>query len=224
MWNLKFIATTNNTIVGKLATKYKVVVQLYPTLINRTGSDNIIHGYGVVFGKQSNKKKFIKEFNRLPEIISIKNYEDSFIAKYREKIHHATFYNPDILFIEPWMINGNTGKHYVSLGSWSRKDLVEIFNNIKNHHTTSLLSLKISKMTSPSMVFYTVRPQLTQKQKEALCLAVESGYYDYPRKTSIQKLAKISKLSFSTFQAHLRKAEKSIIPHSFKFINSDTYR
>ena len=46
---------------------------------------------------------------------------------------------------------------------------------------------------------------LTDKQKEAMGLAIKHGYYEYPRKIDVQDLARESKLSFSTFHAHLRK-------------------
>ena len=55
-----------------------------------------------------------------------------------------------------------------------------------------------------------------EKQKQAIELAIKRGYYTSPRKISLQELAKISKLSFSTFQVHLRKAEEKLIPFYFE--------
>ena len=54
------------------------------------------------------------------------------------------------------------------------------------------------------------------QQKQAIELAIKNGYYNVPRKTSVEKLAKLSKLSFSTFQVHLRKAEEKLIPYFFE--------
>ena len=59
-------------------------------------------------------------------------------------------------------------------------------------------------------------PELTEKQKQAMNLAIKQGYYNYPRKISIEQLAKLSKLSFSTFHAHLRKAEQKLLPFFFE--------
>ncbi len=50
----------------------------------------------------------------------------------------------------------------------------------------------------------------------AVALAAGEGYYTYPRKSDVQDLAKIAKLSFSTFQEHLRKAENKLIPFTVK--------
>ena len=66
-----------------------------------------------------------------------------------------------------------------------------------------------------------MHPHFTENQKQALNLAIKNGYYDYPRKISIQDLAKHLDLSFSTFHAHLRKAEQKILPfHHKEFIKS----
>lgn len=54
--------------------------------------------------------------------------------------------------------------------------------------------------------------KITDKQKAALETAVAHGYYSHPRKTTVEELAKISGLSRSTFQEHLRKAEAKLIP------------
>jgi predicted DNA binding protein len=62
----------------------------------------------------------------------------------------------------------------------------------------------------------TLHPELTDKQKTAIELAIKNGYYEYPRKIELKKLAKIMKVSYSTYQAHLRKAEKSLIPFFFE--------
>lgn len=74
------------------------------------------------------------------------------------------------------------------------------------------------------MFLFTLFPRLTTKQRDAIELAITHGYYDYPRKIDVQDLAKLAKLAFSTFQAHLRKAEKKLIPSSLKSAPGDTYR
>jgi len=53
--------------------------------------------------------------------------------------------------------------------------------------------------------------RLTPRQKEALQLAYRKEYYDHPRKTTIQNMASEMAIGKSTFQTHLRKAEKRIL-------------
>ena len=61
-----------------------------------------------------------------------------------------------------------------------------------------------------------ILPKLSKKQKDALSVAVKEGYYGFPRKKELNDLAKLSKVSFSTFREHLRKAENKIIPLMYK--------
>lgn len=48
----------------------------------------------------------------------------------------------------------------------------------------------------------------TERQLAALRLAVDRGYYEMPRRTSTDALAKVSGVSRTTFDEHLRKAER----------------
>ncbi len=59
------------------------------------------------------------------------------------------------------------------------------------------------------------QPELTDKQKTALELAIKNGYYKYPRKIELKRLAKLMNLSYSTYQAHIRKAEQKLLPFFF---------
>ena len=61
-------------------------------------------------------------------------------------------------------------------------------------------------------MIYSSAPNLTDKQKNALSLAIEGGYYGYPRRITLEKLGKIQGMSYSTYQFHLRTAEKKIMP------------
>jgi predicted DNA binding protein len=56
---------------------------------------------------------------------------------------------------------------------------------------------------------------LSHKQENILKLAVELGYYNWPRKISLQELAKRLKLSKTTAAEHLRKAEIKVMNRDF---------
>ena len=64
--------------------------------------------------------------------------------------------------------------------------------------------------------FTRVLPELTKNQTKALEIAINYGYYDYPKKIKMEKLAKMMKISYSTYQAHLKKAEGKILPTIYK--------
>ena len=55
-------------------------------------------------------------------------------------------------------------------------------------------------------------PQLSKNQRRAIDLAIESGYYEFPRKIDMVGLAKKMGVSYPTFQEHLRRAEGKVIP------------
>ena len=52
---------------------------------------------------------------------------------------------------------------------------------------------------------------LTKKQLNVLTSAVKAGYYQSPRRTSTERLAKAFGLSRTTLEEHLRKAESKVI-------------
>jgi predicted DNA binding protein len=52
---------------------------------------------------------------------------------------------------------------------------------------------------------------LTAKQREALDVAVDCGYYDIPRTASVEMVADELGVSSSTASSHLRKAESTVL-------------
>lgn len=52
---------------------------------------------------------------------------------------------------------------------------------------------------------------LTEKQREAIELAVESGYYDQPRETTVSELADICDISQSAMSQRLHTAERKLL-------------
>ena len=61
---------------------------------------------------------------------------------------------------------------------------------------------------------------LTPKQLEIAVIAVQSGYYQNPRKISKKELSELSNIPRSTLQEHLAKAEASLMEWVVKVHNS----
>ncbi len=61
----------------------------------------------------------------------------------------------------------------------------------------------------------TKRAQLTQRQEDIIHIAFEKGYYDLPKKTTIDSLAKLFKVSPSTLAEILQRGERKIITQYF---------
>ena len=72
--------------------------------------------------------------------------------------------------------------------------------------------LKMENSPLTDVYFPNVMPKLSKHQKTALEIAYNNGYYSYPRKITLEQLAKIAKVGISTFQEHLRKAELKLLP------------
>jgi len=52
---------------------------------------------------------------------------------------------------------------------------------------------------------------LTQKQMHALLVALSAGYYDFPRRTRTEDIAKLMRSPRTTYETHLRKAEGKVL-------------
>lgn len=222
MWQLKIVISAENTVVGRLARKHMVVLQIYPLMPNKKENNLFINVSGTVCGSQKNISQFFEELSALPQMKHLNIYNNYFVCQYQEKPEYENFFNKDVFYIEPWVINGITNEHNFHLGSWKKEHLADLYNTLRAHHKGSIL--KIVRGRVPDVFLFTTFPRLTSKQREAIELAIQHGYYEQPRKLGVQELAKIAKLSFSTYHAHLRKAEKKLITPMMKAVLSDTYR
>ena len=52
---------------------------------------------------------------------------------------------------------------------------------------------------------------LSERQYEVVMAAVTAGYYDWPRRTEVERIAAELGIAHSTFLEHLRKAERKLI-------------
>lgn len=60
------------------------------------------------------------------------------------------------------------------------------------------------------------RPIITRRQESVIKLALERGYFDYPRKIKIEELARLSKMSPSAVFEIIKRGEKNILRQYFK--------
>ncbi len=71
--------------------------------------------------------------------------------------------------------------------------------------------LFLKRIKTPKIFIPQIMPELTDKQHNAFKIASEQGYYEFPRKTNLHKLAKLERISRPTFEEHLRKAENKLL-------------
>ena len=83
-----------------------------------------------------------------------------------------------------------------------KSSLNNALNDLKKLGSLKLLHIKKSTFDGFN---------LSEKQEKIIRLAIDLGYYEWPKKISAQEIAKRLKLSPATVLEHLRKAEFKII-------------
>lgn len=209
MWVAKFKSSGEDTLIGSRTKKFNITATGYPLSYNKTKDAIYVSAAGLLFGEEKNKKKFIADIKKAKRMLKFEVKGDFVICLMKEDLEIEPFYNPSIIHLKPIII-AHDGFEYWEVASWDKKVLTDLIELIKRKFKGELFKLKQEKISNISIL--TIIPELTAKQKRALELAVKSGYYEYPKKIELKQLAKLMKVSYSTYQAHLRKAEKKIIP------------
>ncbi len=121
------------------------------------------------------------------------------------------------MFVTKPVIIDAKGYEHWEIASYNKEELMDFISKVKPLvNEFELLSLKNTSLQN--IYFPKVMPSLTDLQKQALELAIKEGYYSVPKKTTLRKLALISKVSLATYQKHLQKAESKIMPDVISFL------
>ena len=214
MWVMKLRLESKDQFLGRMAIKHKVSMTGYP--LSYYKDDNWIYliACGFMFGKEKNKNAMFKDIKKQPEFVKIEIKNDFAIIITKQPLFAEPVYDPRIIRPEPIIINHKEKKHIWNLASFDKKLLVEVHKFAKKYLGGEILKLKYEKISNISIT--RLLPELTKKQKHALEIAINNGYYDYPKKINMEKLAGMMKVSYSTYQAHLKKAEGKILPSVYK--------
>ena len=213
MWVAKIKFSSEETLIGSKAIKYKINLFGFPLSYYYEKKWIIVQVTGTVLGDEKNKKEFVRDLKKEVRIINLELNNDFLIGIIKEPIYAKSIYNRDIIHIAPAFIS-EEGYEIINVGSFDREKLMEIIKLMEDRYTGKLLSIQQKKIKSISIM--KILPELTEKQKKAMELAIKEGYYLSPRKVDLKKLAKMAGLSFSTYQVHLRKAEGKLIPYFFE--------
>lgn len=222
MWVAKLKGFDKENIYGNKTVKHKVSVHYYP--INHYLEKNTYYfiAVGLIEGSDENTKAFFKELKNDKKPSRNKRYvvrlevEGNFFicitaqsksVEFNKYVH--LFYNPKFIHIHPAIIHPDGCEEW-NITSLERKDIEELIKISEKKYEGKLLMLKEIKLENVGIL--SILPNLTKKQKNAFLLAVKEGYYAYPREIGLEKLARLMEISLSTYQAHLRKAEKQLLP------------
>lgn len=207
MWVTKFDFDGSDIFFGQTAKKFNLNIKGYPISSYEKNKRLYVNLIGSVKGDLKNKSKIINFLKKSKYVIYLEENNDFLNLLIKEDKKFKPFYNPFFIYLSPVLI-GNQGTYHYHLGSWQRQEITKLLTFIEKNYNYKLLSLKQEKIKNISILG--IQPNLTEKQKKAYELAVEKGYYNYPKKIDIKRLAKLSGISYSTFQQHLKYAEKKI--------------
>lgn len=211
MWVAKLKISGISGVVGSRTKKHNVSVAGHIISVNKKKDYLYVDIAGFVYGDKKNKERFVEDLRKAREVSNFEVNGDFIIAQVRDPVELEPAYSTGVMHLEPVVIDSK-GDNYYTIGSWKRNELNIFLNFMHKKYNAEIVRVENKKISNFFILSF--KPELTGKQKEAFELAIKQGYYDYPRKTSIEKLAKISGVAFSAFHAHLRKAEKKLLPYS----------
>lgn len=221
MWSLKLKVREKWNIYNYRTNKFKIKLLFYSHNYYEDMGRLYFVASGIIEGDEKRKKKFIEDMKKESKIQHFESNDDFFICIYselkssnRSKVAKIA-YNPRLIFVKPVIID-EFGWEEWEIASPERKDVDIFLKHSKNLPNTESKLFYLKQQKINNLMIYAMLPKLTAKQKNALVLAVANGYYGYPRKTKLKYLAKLMKISLSTYQFHLAKAEAKLMPFLVK--------
>jgi predicted DNA binding protein len=208
MWVAQYSFDASKALIGGLAVKNKVSISVFPFYVQERG-DEVRVSFFINFHKDK-PGNFLKDLRKNKSLVFCNSRGSVAFGQLIEPLRNNVFYNPEVTHIKPWIVDGANGLETFTVASWQRKSLTNIADAIKVKHMGKMDYIKW-RDTEEFFILSAV-PGITPQQRKAFDLALEAGYYDYPRRTNFRELAKRMKVSYSTFQAHIQKAEKKLMP------------
>jgi len=216
MWIGK-IRVRHDCVIGNRCQKFNVTTVGIPFNIFISEGKTYAPQLHTLKGQPQDVKKFIedmKEDKRINEL-EVDGNKIFFIEVRADKIP-SSFYNPKLLFVKPNIVTPD-GFEYWELATWKKKFLTEFLKDIRKHFKENDV-LKIEETKLKDIYFSHLMPMLTEKQQQAIEVALKNGYYEWPKRTGLNKLAKTMGISVATYREHLKRAESKLLPDLIKSI------
>jgi predicted DNA binding protein len=217
MWILKIRVKEEWNLYNGRTLKFKVRIHFYSHNYYVKNSKVYFVNSGIVVGNEKSKQMFFEDLKKDKQIEEIEINNDSFVSVYSEKEANGrinalkTVYNSKLIFLKPVIID-EEGFEEWEVASFDRKDLEDIIKQAEKLKKGEFKLVSFKEQKINNLMIESILPDLTEQQRKAFELALENNYYGYPRKVKLIDLAKIMKVSVSTFQFHLAKAEAKLMP------------
>ncbi len=219
MWVMKLSLKYSGDIFTERTKKYGINFYAYPINHYKNGNRYFFSVIGTIEGDKKASDSFLvdlKKDKRISKLEVNKEFVNILISYPLSEIKKAdmeTYYDQTFIHIEP-ILNSKDGFEYWYVGSFERNKLFQLSDSAVKHHEGRLISINDSKLDNISLL--NITPKITEQQKKVIIAAFKHGYYEYPRKVEIKKLAESLGVSYSTCQEHLRKAEIALLPNMLK--------
>ncbi len=215
MWYLKFKYKHSDCIYLTKLKELGLSVHFYFLGFYEKGNYTYTTALQHILGEESKVKKYIRYMKNHSKVVNIETHDNVIIttAKHKKEIElYSRGYDQMFMHPSPAYLSED-GFEIIEIAFWSRKPLQDFIKTLeKNKTTTHFEILRFEEKKMEDIYVSKLLPKLPSKQEEAIRLAFQNGYYDFPRKTDLNKLAKITKISKPTFRENLRKAEAKILP------------
>ena len=213
MWVSKIKIVGEIALIGGLCKKHGISAVGFP-LSNIVKDDSILV-YFLMFPFCDGQKR-LDIFNDLKSqerIVHAEMKDHCIIGQIKEPIEMAAMYQYNLVQVEPVKVSPD-GSEVWTVASWDKKELMDFCEIMESKFGSTLLKMREEPISNISIL--TIHPELTDNQRRAIELALEHGYYNTPRDIGLEALADMMGISYSTFQVHLRKAEKKLLPYFFE--------
>ena len=217
MWIAK-IKLFHETCIWSPGTKKCNMIDLFYKISEyKSGNHYYLVAAHILQGPEKNNQDYITFIKKDKRVCKAEVHGNFMITLARIKDkgdlkeYHA-IYNPAIFHIKPVIVK--EGYEYWEVGCWEKAPLMEFIHvAIKRMHGELFY---IHQHPLEDLQLPHLMPKLTKKQRRAIDLAIENGYYNIPRRIELKELAARMGVSLPTYQEHLRKAELNIIPNLIK--------
>jgi len=215
MWVLKVRFHSKDHFLHEFANKFKISYSGYPLNLYEYNGKYYLNLAGTITCTDLIKKELKKTLKKSKQILNFELNDNFLIFSIEQPERVKCLYSSDIIYIKPITISNEYYQEYY-LASFKKSSLSKVLDiNLKN---VEYKVLKFKKEKIGNINITNISTKLTKQQDRALDVAFKSGYYEFPREIDLRDLAIKNNLSLSTFQAHLRKAEKKIMNFFFEYI------
>lgn len=123
------------------------------------------------------------------------------------------FVKHNLLEIQPTIYHD--GWEHYRIIAFRDQDVKTLFRSLDGYAKTEVLSRRRLEGSTMRDTFpislKTLFNDLTSKQADALLVALESGYYQVPKRVTTGEIARRHKVPRTTFEEHIRKGESKVL-------------